>query len=56
MQECIQQLNFSRHKLKDVVANSKEHRGQYEVKIAEAIVEKRNPRYKDGEIFEPVET
>jgi hypothetical protein len=40
--------------LKDVVANAKEHRGQYEVKISEAIVEKRNPRFKDGEIFNPV--
>jgi hypothetical protein len=55
MQECIKQLNFSRQKFKDVVANAKEHRGQYEVKIPEAIVEKRNPRFKDGEIFDPVE-
>jgi hypothetical protein len=55
MQECIKQLNFSRHKLKDVVANAKEHRGKYDVEIAEAIVEKRNSRFKDGEIFDPVE-
>jgi hypothetical protein len=55
MQECIKRLNFSRQKLKDVVAFAKEHRGQYEVEIAEAIVEKRNPRFKDGEIFDPVE-
>jgi hypothetical protein len=52
---CIKQLNFSRQKLKDVVANAKEYRGQYEAEIAEAIVEKRNPRFKDGEIFDPVE-
>jgi hypothetical protein len=41
--------------LKDVVANAKEHRGQYEVEIAEAIAEKRNPRFKDGETFDPVQ-
>jgi hypothetical protein len=34
VQECIRQLNFSRQKLKDVVANAKEHRGQYEVEVA----------------------
>jgi hypothetical protein len=54
-QECIKQLNFSRQKLKDVVANAKEYRGQYEVEIAYAIVEKRNPRFKEGEVFDPVE-
>jgi hypothetical protein len=53
--ECIKQLNFSRQKLKDVVANAKEYRGQYEAEIAEAIVEKRNPRFKDGDIFDPVD-
>jgi hypothetical protein len=31
IQECIKQLNFSRQKLKDVVANAKEYRGHYEV-------------------------
>jgi hypothetical protein len=55
MQECIKQLNFSRHKLKYVFANAKERREQYEVEIAEAIVEKINPRFKDVEIFDPVE-
>jgi hypothetical protein len=55
IQECIKQLNFSRQKLKDVVANAREYRGQYEVEIAEAIVENRNPRFKEGEIFDPVE-
>jgi hypothetical protein len=54
-QECIKQLNFSRYKLKDAVANAKEKRAQYEVEIAEAIVEKRNPRFKDGDTFDPVE-
>jgi hypothetical protein len=34
IQECIKQLNFSIHKLKVVVANAKEYRGQYEVEIA----------------------
>jgi hypothetical protein len=38
-----------------VVANAKEHRRQYEVQMAQAIVEKRNPRYKEGEIFDTVE-
>jgi hypothetical protein len=55
IRECIKQLNFSIQKIKDVVANAKEYRGQYEAEIAEAIVEKRNPRFKDGEIFDPVE-
>jgi hypothetical protein len=55
IQECIKQLNFSRHKLKDVVAKAKEHSGQYEVGIADAIAEKINSRFKDGEIFDPVE-
>jgi hypothetical protein len=49
VQECIRQLNFSRKKLKDAVANAKEHRGQYEVQVVQAIVEKRNPGYKEGE-------
>jgi hypothetical protein len=55
VQECNWQLNFSRQKLKDVVANAKEHRGKYEVQVAQAIVEKRKPRYKEGEIFDPAE-
>jgi hypothetical protein len=55
VQECIRQVNFSQKKLKDVVANAKEHRGKYERQVAEAILEKRNPRYKEGEIFDPVE-
>jgi hypothetical protein len=38
VQECIRQLNILREKIKDVVANTKEHRGQYEVKVAEVIV------------------
>jgi hypothetical protein len=38
-----------------VVANAKEHIRQYEVEIVEDIVEKRNHRFKDGEIFDPVE-
>jgi hypothetical protein len=54
VQECIHQLNFYRQKLKDVVANAKEHRGQYYVKLSEAIAEKRDPGYKEGEIFDPV--
>jgi hypothetical protein len=55
IQECIKQINFSRHKLEDVVANAKEYSGQYEVEIAEALVKKRNPRFKEGGIFDPVE-
>jgi hypothetical protein len=38
-----------------VVANAKEHRGQYEVQVAQEIVEKMNPGYKEGGIFDPVE-
>jgi hypothetical protein len=38
-----------------VVANAREYRGQYEVEIAEAIVEKRNPKFKEGDIFDSVE-
>jgi hypothetical protein len=54
IQECIKELNFSRQNLKDVVANAKKYRGQYEVEIAEAIEEKRNPNSKEGEIFDPL--
>jgi hypothetical protein len=43
-----------RQKLKDVVANAKEHRGQYEVKVTEAIVEKRNSGYTEGGVFDLV--
>jgi hypothetical protein len=49
VQECIRQLSFSRQKLKDVVVNAKKHRGHYEVQVDQAIVEKRNTRYKEGE-------
>jgi hypothetical protein len=55
IQECIRQLNFARQKFKDVVANGKGHRGKYEVQVAQAVVEKRNPRYKEGGVFDPVE-
>jgi hypothetical protein len=48
VQKCIRQLNFSQKKLKDVVANAKEHIGQYEVQVAQTILEKRIPRYKEG--------
>jgi hypothetical protein len=54
VQEGIRQLNFSRKNLKDVVVNVKEHRGQYEVQVAQSIVEKNNPGYKKGGIFDPV--
>jgi hypothetical protein len=50
IRECIKQLNFSRQKLKDVVANAKEYRGHYEAEIAEAMV-----GFKEGQIFHPVE-
>jgi hypothetical protein len=43
IQECIKQLNFSRQKLKDLVANDRGYRGQYEVEIAEAIVGEKIP-------------
>jgi hypothetical protein len=55
VQECLRQLDFSRQKLKDVVVNAKEHRCQYEVQVAHSIAEKRNPGYKEGEIFDPAE-
>jgi hypothetical protein len=38
-----------------VVANARKYRGQYEVKISEAIVGKSNPRFKEGTIFDPME-
>jgi hypothetical protein len=38
-----------------MVVNAKEHRGQYEVHVAHEMVENRNPRYNEGEIFDPVE-
>jgi hypothetical protein len=43
IRECIKQLDFSRQKLKDLVANVKEYRVQYDAEIAEAIVEKGIP-------------
>jgi hypothetical protein len=38
-----------------VVVNAKEHKGKYEVQVAHAIIEKRNPRYTEGGIFDLVE-
>jgi hypothetical protein len=38
-----------------MVVDAKEHRGQHEVQLAHAIVENRNPRYNEGEIFDLVE-
>jgi hypothetical protein len=55
VEECIYQLNFSRQKLKDVVANAKENRGKYCVQVSQEIIEKRNPRYKEGGVFDSVE-
>jgi hypothetical protein len=38
-----------------MVVNVKEYRGQYKVQVDQAKVEKRNPGYKEGKIFDPVE-
>jgi hypothetical protein len=39
VEECIKQINQARQKLKDVVATAKEHRTQFEVELATAIVD-----------------
>jgi hypothetical protein len=39
VEECIKQINQARQNLKYVVANAKEHRTQFEVELATAIVE-----------------
>jgi hypothetical protein len=43
VEECIKQINQARQKLKDVVANAKEHRTKFEVELATAIVEHKHP-------------
>jgi hypothetical protein len=43
LDECITQINQARQRLKDVVANTKEHMTQYEVQLATTIVEHKHP-------------
>jgi hypothetical protein len=38
VEECIKQINQARQKLKDVVANAKEHSTQFEVELETVIV------------------
>jgi hypothetical protein len=47
LEKCIKQINQARQKLKDVVANAKEHRTQIEVLLANAIVEHKHPHLCD---------
>jgi hypothetical protein len=56
MEEGIKQINQARQKLKDVVANAKEHRTQFEVELATAIVEHNHPYLCDGNEYDPVGT
>jgi hypothetical protein len=55
LEDCIKQINQSRQKLKDVVANAKEHRTQFEVELATAIVEHKHPYLCDGNEYDPVD-
>jgi hypothetical protein len=55
MEECIKQINQARQKLKDVVANAKEHRTQFEMELATAIVEHKHPYLCDGNEYDPVD-
>jgi hypothetical protein len=48
LEKYIKQINQARQKLKDVVANATEHRTQFEVDLATAIVEHKNPHLCDG--------
>jgi hypothetical protein len=45
----------SKAKLKDVVANAKEHRTQFEVELATAIVEHDHRYLCDGNEYDPVD-
>jgi hypothetical protein len=53
--EFIKQINQARQRLKDVVANAKEHRTQYEVQLATAIVEHKHPQFCEGTDHDPAE-
>jgi hypothetical protein len=55
VEEFIKQINQSREKLKDVVANAKEHRTQFEVELATAIVEHKHPYFCDRNEYDPVD-
>jgi hypothetical protein len=55
VEECIKQINQARQKLKYVVANAKEHRTQFEVELATAIVEHKHPYLCDGNDYDLVD-
>jgi hypothetical protein len=55
VEEYVKQINQARQKLKDVVANTKEHRTQFEVELATAIVEHKHPYFCDGNECDPVD-
>jgi reverse gyrase len=55
LEECIKQINQARRNMKDVVANAKEQRTQFEVKLAIAIVEHNHPYLCDRNEYHPVD-
>jgi hypothetical protein len=55
LDECIKKINHARQRLRDVVANAREHMTQYEVQLATAIVEHRHPYFCEGNDHDPVE-
>jgi hypothetical protein len=55
LEECIKQINQARQKLKSVVANSKEHRNQFEVELATAIMEHKHPHLCEENEYDPVD-
>jgi hypothetical protein len=48
LDKCVKQINQARKRLKDVVANAKEHMTQYKVKLATLIVEHNHPHFCEG--------
>jgi hypothetical protein len=55
LEECIKKINQARQKLKDMVANAKEHRTQFEVELETAIVEHNHPYLCEGNEHVPVD-
>jgi hypothetical protein len=55
VEECIKQMKQARQKLKDVVANATEHRTQFKVELATAIVEHKHPCLCGGSEYDPVD-
>jgi hypothetical protein len=55
VEECIKKINQAKQKLKYVVTNAKEHRTQFEVELATAIVKHKHPYLCDGNEYDPVD-